>query len=96
MALSAWFCVDADTPGRQTGQEGGDFLLAQLPRMAFSMKHNEPSNPSDIRLLGSPAVVPDANDVANPIEKLGGLRILHGSIEPLLEEFSDYPRWPGG
>jgi hypothetical protein len=37
--------------------------------MALAVKDNEASNPGDVRLLGSPAVVPQADGVSDAIEE---------------------------
>ena len=42
------------------------------------MKNDEPPDPGDIGLFGAPAVVAEANGLANPIEELDGWGIWLG------------------
>ena len=53
----------------QVGQKCFDLRRTQFGGMLLAVKKNEASNPIDIDLFGTDAVVLDANFVANPVEQ---------------------------
>jgi hypothetical protein len=44
---------------------------AHLGRMPFAMEQNEESNPGDLGLLGTEAVVPSSDRGTHPVQQLG-------------------------
>ena len=59
--------------GGEAREELRDLLLTHFVRMAFAVKENEPPDPADIGPLGSMAVMPGPDGVADPIEQPGWL-----------------------
>src|SRR5204863_434862 len=56
---------------REMSEKFGDFFLAHLVWMAFTMIENIPANPIDVRLLGADRVMSHPQMPANAIEQLG-------------------------
>ena len=54
---------------RQRAQKSGDVRTAQLGGMPFAVEEDIPPDPGDIRLFRSPAIVADAEGLADAIEQ---------------------------
>lgn len=61
---------------REPGEEGGDLLGSHVRRVPLPVKEDEASDPADVSLLRSAAVVPGPDRVPNLVEKLGLLSLL--------------------
>jgi len=57
------------------GQESSDLWLSHISRVAFVVKDDEAFNPLDVSLLGSDAVMFEADDLADLIKEFGHGRI---------------------
>jgi hypothetical protein len=66
-------CGDFAADG-EVAEEGAEVIGAQLARVAFAVEEDVATDPLQIRLLGSDAVVLDPDDVAHPIEQAPVIR----------------------
>lgn len=55
----------------QRAEELGDLDRSHLHRVALAVKHDVPTNPRHVRLLGASAAMASAEGLAHPVEEPG-------------------------